>query len=255
MNYGLNSIEKMLHDAYTQHLSLQLALEQNLPHTAGGLRLFKSRKKGAPPDYYYIFRQGNQRCSKRIHPEDLKACQDEIQTLKEREQALKYTKEELAKIEKCMKAIHFDLDAYEKQQRTTIYTATQNTNVPFPENLRHNTLAGIKVRSKSEALLVNLFFSYNVHFEYEKEIKLGNTTFYPDFTITAPDERIFYWEHLGMLEDPTYARNWARKHDLYMRNGISEGNGLIITRDTNGVFDAADALYKIKLHNLSHIPQ
>ena len=58
-----------------------------------------------------------------------------------------------------------------------------------------------------------------------------------------------------MLEDPTYARNWARKHDLYMRNGISEGNGLIITRDTNGVFDAADALYKIKLHNLSHIPQ
>ena len=255
MNYGLSTLEKMLYNAYTQHLTLQKTLEENLPHTAGGLRLFKSRKKGAPPDYYYIYRQDNHRCSKRIHPDELEACQSEIQTLKEREQALKHAKDELAKIEKCMKSIHFDPNAYEKQLLPATPTIMQNANVPYPEKLLHVTLAGIKVRSKSEALLVNLFFIYHVHFEYEKEIKLGNTKFFPDFTITAPDGRIYYWEHLGMLENEDYSLNWARKQAIYMRNGISEGNGLITTRDTKGIFNEEDAIYKIKLHNLSHNSQ
>ncbi len=253
MNYGLYSIEEQLFAAYTHFTTLQNSLEAKLVHPSGGLRARKARRNPKATEFYYIYEKDNRRHSRRIHPEELEACQNEIQTLKDCEQALKYTKEQLAKIEKCMKAINFNPKAYEqRQKKPQTKSKQQNMNVPYPEHLRHNTLSGIKVRSKSEALLADLFFTFNVHFEYEKEIKLGNIIFYPDFTITAPDGRIFYWEHLGMLDDPTYARNWANKHNIYMRNGISEGNGLIITRDTNGTFDTDDVIYKIQLHNLSH---
>lgn len=256
MSYGLNNIENTLYREYNHYRTMEASLRAKLIHTAGGIVMRKSKTADSPLEAYYVYKTNGRRHSKRIHPEELEACQNEIQTLKQREQALKHTKEQLTRIEKCMKAINFDPEAYEQQQKKTrVQPKQQNLNVPYPEHLRHNTLSGIKVRSKSEALLADLFFAFNVHFEYEKEIKLGNTTLYPDFTIIAPDGRVFYWEHLGMLENEDYARNWARKQAIYMRNGISEGNGLIITRDTNGIFDTEDAIYKIRLHNLSHNPQ
>lgn len=252
MNFGLNNIEAVLYREYTQQLTMKSTLEAQIPHPSGGIVLRKSKAKDSPREAYYVYTHNGIRHSKRIHPDELAAYQNNIATLKEREAALIHTKEELIKIRKCMKSIHFDLTAYEQQLQTPSHPqAKQQPNVPYPEHLRHTTLAGIKVRSKSEALLVNLFFSYHVHFEYEKELQLGTTIFHPDFTITTLDGRIFYWEHLGMTEDPQYARSWARKNHIYMQNGISEGNGLIITRDTNGTFNAADAIFKIKLHNLS----
>ena len=54
-----------------------------------------------------------------------------------------------------------------------------------------------------------------------------------------------------MLDDPIYAKNWANKNNTYIKNGISEGNGLIITRDINGVFDESDAILKIQSYHLS----
>jgi hypothetical protein len=40
----------------------------------------------------------------------------------------------------------------------------------------------------------------------------------PDFTV-AYEGDIYYWEHLGMLDVPTYARKWQRKRRWYEENG------------------------------------
>jgi hypothetical protein len=66
-----------------------------------------------------------------------------------------------------------------------------------------------------------------------------------------PGGRELYWEHLGMVGDVGYDRNWSKKSRVYAENGISEGNGLIITRDVDGVFDELDALHKIELYQLA----
>lgn len=81
---------------------------------------------------------------------------------------------------------------------------------------------------------------------------LNGQVFYPDFTLPRFGGRVYYWEHLGMSGDPNYDRNWGYKSRIYAENGITEGNGLIITRDVNGVFDELDALHKIDLYQLSN---
>ena len=107
------------------------------------------------------------------------------------------------------------------------------------------------MRSKSEALLANLLYLNGIEYEYEKPLYLNGRRIHPDFTIQLPGGRVLYWEHLGMLGDPGYERNWSYKSRIYAENGIAEGNGLIITRDVDGVFDELDALHKIDLYQLS----
>jgi hypothetical protein len=34
----------------------------------------------------------------------------------------------------------------------------------------------------------------------------------PDFTITKPNGETIYWEHLGMLGDYGYRKDWERKN-------------------------------------------
>ncbi|MBR6683752.1 MAG: hypothetical protein IKL38_05365, partial [Firmicutes bacterium] len=115
----------------------------------------------------------------------------------------------------------------------------------------HPTLKGDFVRSKSEALLANLLYLNGIEYEYEKPLYLNGHRIHPDFTIKQPGGRELYWEHLGMAGDAGYDRNWSKKSRIYAENGISEGNGLIITRDVNGVFDELDALHKIDLYQLA----
>lgn len=68
-----------------------------------------------------------------------------------------------------------------------------------------------------------------IAFEYEKPLKLGGVTRFPDFTIE--DEisgRTFYWEHLGMLDRPDYRLAWEMKLAWYRAHGVlpaEEGGG------------------------------
>ena len=65
-------------------------------------------------------------------------------------------------------------------------------------------------------------------------------TKYPDFTIEDDDTGVtYYWEHCGMLRDPSYRRRWELKQAWYRENKIlphQEGGGakgtLIVTEDT-----------------------
>lgn len=73
-------------------------------------------------------------------------------------------------------------------------------------------------------------------------------TRYPDFTIADHARGVtFYWEHLGMLDDPGYRARWEKKREEYLNSGIrlpddAAAEGVLIeTRDQpGGGLDAAE---------------
>ena len=76
------------------------------------------------------------------------------------------------------------------------------------ENLIHSTLSGQLVRSKSEAMIANTLYFYKIPFIYERGIYLNDILFFPDFTILHPKtNKIIYWEHFGLMSNPSYCDN------------------------------------------------
>ena len=117
------------------------------------------------------------------------------------------------------------------------------------EGLIHRTERGDLVRSKSELVIADKLHARGIDYAYEQPLVLPNgRTRYPDFTIADDAMGVtFYWEHLGLLDDPGYRARWERKRAEYLACGIAphdEGGGpegtLIETRDEpGGRLDAA----------------
>lgn len=130
-------------------------------------------------------------------------------------------------------------------------TATRLTNLfgpPRPvavgdvfleERLIHRTSRGEAVRSKSEVIIANLLHAKRIDYHYEHPLELGGVVKYPDFTIEDDATGVtYYWEHCGMLHDPSYRRRWDEKQAWYREQDIlplDEGGGargtLVVTRD------------------------
>lgn len=121
---------------------------------------------------------------------------------------------------------------------------TVNTQQRFLEDrLIHRTEGGNLVRSKSELVIADKLHARRIDYTYEQPLVLSNgRTRYPDFTIADHARGVtFYWEHLGMLDNPGYRVRWERKRAEYLKCGIgpyNEGGGpegiLIETRDEPG---------------------
>jgi hypothetical protein len=106
--------------------------------------------------------------------------------------------------------------------------------------LIHRTRKGQAVRSKSEVIIADLLYSKQIDYQYEQPLGMPDgTRRLPDFTITDDTTGAsYYWEHLGMLQRPSYRRQWQRKLTWYKSHGIlphDEGGGpngtLIVTQD------------------------
>jgi hypothetical protein len=109
--------------------------------------------------------------------------------------------------------------------------------------LIHRTERGDLVRSKSELVIADKLHARGIRYEYEQRLTLPNGRVrYPDFTVADHARGVtYYWEHLGMLDDPGYSERWRRKRAEYLAAGIEpheEGGGpegtLIETRDAPG---------------------
>lgn len=104
------------------------------------------------------------------------------------------------------------------------------------QNPLHGTSTGLKVRSKSEVIIVETLNSRDMDFRYEESLMLIQTdgkrqVVHPDFTFeTAFGEKV-YWEHFGMLSDDRYRSNALEKFALYISNNIMPGINLFITSD------------------------
>lgn len=105
----------------------------------------------------------------------------------------------------------------------------------FYENISElYTLRGERVRSKSELIIANLLYQEGIPYRYEQPVYLdGLGTVHPDFTVlNVRLRKEYYWEHLGLMDDPEYAENALNKINIYEQNEIFPGEKLLITHET-----------------------
>ena len=150
------------------------------------------------------------------------------------------------------------LYSYSKPQYSVL--AKRNTNlfsfqvreeknhIPYVQGLIHKTKKeGLIVRSKSEVIIANELINSGIKFEYERELKEGGRTCYPDFTFIDDCGDLIIWEHLGMLDLPSYRESWEKKLAFYHSIGYKEGENLFTTQDgINGAFDTMDVMKVIR---------
>lgn len=126
----------------------------------------------------------------------------------------------------------------------TVTTAAGTQVGPLDARLVHVTGGGVMVRSKNEVIIADILDDLVPgSWAYEQPLRGPDGAIrYPDFTIQTYDGRTVYWEHLGMLDDPTYAAAWERKRTWYSDQGILPAdagggpNGLLMwTSDQSGV--------------------
>ncbi|WP_331733714.1 AAA family ATPase (plasmid) [Embleya sp. NBC_00888] len=116
----------------------------------------------------------------------------------------------------------------------------------YDGNLIHVTHRRVAVRSKNEVIVANLLERLAPGlWAYEQPLVAADgTRRWPDFTIQTDDpNRPIYWEHLGKLQDPAYARKWETKKQWYAAHGVlpAPAGGprgiLLVTDDLNGVHE------------------
>lgn len=91
--------------------------------------------------------------------------------------------------------------------------------------------SGLRVRSKSEAIIADILADAGVPFRYEFPVNVrGMGTVHPDFYCINPRTRKeFIWEHFGMMSDCDYAENAIGKISLYAKAGWTLGCNLLAT--------------------------
>jgi len=96
------------------------------------------------------------------------------------------------------------------------------------------TMNGERVRSKSEKIIADTLFRYNIPYRYEYPLNLnGFGLVHPDFLVMNPFTRKeYFWEHFGMMDNEQYLKDALKKIEAYEKNDIFPGLELIITSET-----------------------
>lgn len=111
--------------------------------------------------------------------------------------------------------------------------APYEQNPTKPEQLIYKGVSGRFFRSKSEVIIDSILTLNNIPNRYECGLQLGEVTVYPDFTIRHPKtKKIYYWEHFGMMDNPSYSKSVCMKLQLYTSCGIIPTIQLITTYET-----------------------
>lgn len=99
------------------------------------------------------------------------------------------------------------------------------------ESLTSTAADGSYRRSKGEVLIGAKLDHYKLEYEYEA-LAHPDLPYRPDFRIVRPrDGKVFFWEHLGLVNDPEYMANCRKKFAAYETAGIVPWDNLIITYD------------------------
>lgn len=114
----------------------------------------------------------------------------------------------------------------------------------------YETERGEKVRSKSEALVANMFFHAGIPYKYEKPLKLRNgKTIHPDFTVLNKRTReVFIFEHFGRMDDEDYRdESFFKRLRDYTESGYVIGVNLIVSFEGIGYGHSLDLDYIKKI--------
>ena len=102
-----------------------------------------------------------------------------------------------------------------------------------PEMRNKRTSRGFCVRSKSEVLLIEKLYEYEIPFRYEQAIHIGEYELAPDFTFLDRNGEEFYLEYCGMMDNIDYVDHYVWKRSLYESIGISEWKNMIYVYESN----------------------
>jgi len=108
-------------------------------------------------------------------------------------------------------------------------------NTSHAEDLKIDTISGVTVRSKSEAIIADVLYNFNIPYLYEFPLfcESCGTNIFPDFSIlNLKTHQIVYWEHCGRMDYPRYVENFVKKIDDYASMGMYPGKNLILTFET-----------------------
>ncbi len=96
------------------------------------------------------------------------------------------------------------------------------------------TQRGEYVRSKSEKIIADYFYTHNIPYQYEPKFPVSaNKDVFPDFAALHVGKRkTVYWEHLGKVGEEMYATSNFSKLMDYEEQGLIIGDNLIITMET-----------------------
>ena len=106
---------------------------------------------------------------------------------------------------------------------------------PFAEDTPELfTTKGERVRSKSEVLIADALHRHGIPYRYEYPLTLKNgLTIHPDFLcLNIRTRQEFYWEHFGMMDNPSYSENTVQKLQQYNNNNFHPGKNLLLTMET-----------------------
>ena len=124
------------------------------------------------------------------------------------------------------------IDVRKRMDEINMQSKPSAASLFHPEQLRHKTACGIKVRSKSEVILSNSYYARDIPQEYEKEHQINGVQLRPDFTLwSEKDHREILWEHFGMMHDAEYREQMIWKLAQYQQAGYQPGHNLILTFD------------------------
>ena len=102
-----------------------------------------------------------------------------------------------------------------------------------PENMTQTAADGTSMRSKNEVYIASRLDHYGL--TYRSDCPTGIPGLYrtPDFTVLRKrDNKVIYWEHLGMMDDLEYRIDNKRKFEEYEAAGIVPWDNLIVTYDS-----------------------
>ena len=166
---------------------------------------------------------------------------------------LRKAEQEKDQVEKCLKILEPDADIEKVYDSMPVVlkpyiTANEKTDLGYAQRWQNKivdqarrleedegfkTMRGDIVRSKSEVIIAARLYKAGIPYRYEvtfpmKFEDLKNV--YPDFQILKPSTKeVFFWEHLGMMDDPKYANSQLKKISGYARKGYIVGKNLILT--------------------------
>ena len=104
-------------------------------------------------------------------------------------------------------------------------------NTSHLEHKIHPTAHGINCRSKSEALLFEIYDSLEIPFHYDEVILIGGVKISPDLIGARRDGSLVFHEHRGLMtEEYLYGNDW--KAGTYSSAGIIPGKNMIYTYDS-----------------------
>jgi hypothetical protein len=76
---------------------------------------------------------------------------------------------------------------------------------------------GLKVKSSQEKRIAEYLLLHNIDFIYEKKLKIGYKTYYPDFYLIKQNT---YIEFFGWTHIPSYQKKTLEKIEIYKLNNI-----------------------------------